>query len=167
MTLYIEKGSIQKMDESLYSDTLQTHTGVFVSLHSNGKLRGCIGRFNPDIPLCRLVRDMAISASTQDFRFNAVENGELEKIELELSVLTPLQAISDPSEISLGRHGIYIKKGLNSGTFLPQVSTQSGWNLEEFLGHCSQDKAKIGWNGWKEAELYIYEALVFSESDSF
>jgi AMMECR1 domain-containing protein len=65
----------------------------------------------------------------------------------------------------LGKHGIYIKKDYNSGTFLPQVATQTGWSLEEFLGHCSKDKAGIGWNGWKDAEIYIYEALIFSEKE--
>ncbi|MCK4746131.1 MAG: AMMECR1 domain-containing protein, partial [Bacteroidales bacterium] len=78
---------------------------------------------------------------------------------------TPLKMINDPSEIQLGQHGIYIKKGSQSGTFLPQVATQTGWNLEEFLGHCAKDKAQIGWYGWKDAELFIYEALIFSEDD--
>ena len=52
-----------------------------------------------------------------------------------------------------------------SGTFLPQVATETGWTLEEFLGHCSRDKAGIGWNGWKDskAEIYIYEAIVLNE----
>ena len=65
----------------------------------------------------------------------------------------------------LGLHGIYIKKGPNSGTFLPQVATQTGWTLEEFLGHCARDKAQIGWNGWNDAEIYTYEALIFSEHE--
>ena len=73
--------------------------------------------------------------------------------------------IEDINEIELGKHGIYIKKGHRTGTFLPQVATETGWNLEQFLGHCSQDKAGLGWDGWKEAEIYIYEALVFSEKD--
>ena len=73
--------------------------------------------------------------------------------------------ITDPSAIKLGKHGIYITKGSNSGTFLPQVAAQTGWNLEEFLGHCARDKAQIGWDGWKDAELYVYEALVFKEKD--
>ncbi len=112
-----------------------------------------------------VVRDMTISASTKDYRFKPVIPSELEEIELEISVLTPMVRIQDPSEILLGLHGIYIKKGHNSGTFLPQVATQTGWTLEEFLGHCSRDKAQIGWNGWKDAEIYTYEALIFSEHE--
>jgi len=165
MDSYVRSGKAGEVNRQNYSPSLQTHTGAFVSLHKNGKLRGCIGRFQPEKPLYEVVRDMAISASTQDYRFKPVEPKELDEIELEISVLTPLELISDPSVIELGKHGIYIKKGSNSGTFLPQVATQTGWDLEEFLGHCARDKAHIGWYGWKDAELYVYEALVFKEED--
>lgn len=162
---YIRHGRAPSLDGEKFSSNLNTHTGAFVTLHKDGKLRGCIGRFQPDIPLYEVVRDMTISASTRDYRFKPVESGELDDIELEISVLTPMVKVSDPSEIVLGKHGIYLKKGPYSGTFLPQVATQTGWNLEEFLGHCARDKAQIGWYGWKDAELYIYEALVFTEKD--
>jgi AmmeMemoRadiSam system protein B/AmmeMemoRadiSam system protein A len=162
---YIGKGLIQPLKNDNYSSALKTHTGAFVTLHKNGNLRGCIGRFQPDQPLYEVVRDMTISASTKDYRFKPVTPAELKDIELEISVLTPLVRIKDPSEILLGVHGIYIKKGSNSGTFLPQVATQTGWTLDEFLGHCARDKAQIGWNGWKDAEIYTYEALIFSEHE--
>ena len=89
---------------------------------------------------------------------------ELEEIHIEISVLSPMTRIHDIEEIELGKHGIYIKKGLASGTFLPQVAEQTGWTKEEFLGHCSKDKARIGWDGWEDAELYTYEAFVFEEN---
>ena len=108
---------------------------------------------------------MSVSAATRDYRFGPVKPDELKKIDIEISVLTPLKKINSIDEIELGKHGIYIKKDYKSGTFLPQVATQTGWTLEEFLGHCSDDKAGIGWNGWKDAELYIYEALIFSEHE--
>jgi AMMECR1 domain-containing protein len=78
-------------------------------------------------------------------------------------VLTPLKKIQSADEIELGKHGIYMKKGYHSGTFLPQVATDTKWSLEEFLGHCARDKAGIGWDGWKDAELFVYEAIIFSE----
>ncbi len=162
---YIGNGKIQPVKNDHYSAALETHAGAFVTLHKNGNLRGCIGRFQPDQPLYQVVRDMTISASTKDHRFKPVTPAELEEIDLEISVLTPLVRINDPSEILLGVHGIYIKKGSNSGTFLPQVATQTGWTLEEFLGHCARDKAQIGWNGWKDAEIYTYEAIIFSEHE--
>ena len=106
---------------------------------------------------------MAIAAATQDYRFDPVLSGEVDDIEIEISVLTPLKRIKSADEFVLGKQGIYIKKGNQTGTFLPQVADTTGWNKVEFLSHCAQDKAGIGWNGWKSAELYTYEALVFKE----
>ena len=108
---------------------------------------------------------MAIASATQDYRFSPVTPEEIPGLEIEISVLTPLRRIHSIDEIQLGKHGIYIKKGYNSGTFLPQVASETGWTKEEFLGHCAQDKAGLGWNGWKDAELYVYEAIVFGEKE--
>jgi AMMECR1 domain-containing protein len=76
-----------------------------------------------------------------------------------------MKKIQSIDEITLGKHGIYIVKNGRSGTFLPQVADESGWTKEEFLGHCARDKARIGWDGWKDADIYIYEAIVFSENE--
>lgn len=146
------------------SESLMAQCGVFVSLHKHGELRGCIGRFSADMPLYKLVSEMAIASALNDYRFSPVKASELNDIEIEISVLTPMQKISDTSEIVLGKHGIYIKSGNCAGTFLPQVAEQTGWSLEEFLGHCSRDKAGLGWEGWKKADVYVYEAIVFDES---
>ncbi|MDX1285180.1 MAG: AMMECR1 domain-containing protein, partial [Draconibacterium sp.] len=88
---------------------------------------------------------------------------ELENMKLEISVLSPLKKIKSADEIILGKHGIYIKQGMNTGTFLPQVASKTGWDKNEFLGRCSRDKAGLGWEGWKTAELYTYEAVIFKE----
>ena len=106
---------------------------------------------------------MTIASATQDHRFSPVTTNELKDINIEISVLTPLKRINSIKDIVPGKHGIYIKQGYHSGTFLPQVATQTGWNVEELLGYCSRDKAGIGWDGWKDAELYTYEALIFKE----
>jgi hypothetical protein len=108
---------------------------------------------------------MAKAASTEDYRFEKVTSDELQSIDIEISVLSPLKLIKSIDEIELGKHGIYIMKGNRGGTFLPQVATETGWSKEEFLGHCAQDKAGIGWNGWKDAEIFIYTAIVFGEKD--
>ena len=108
---------------------------------------------------------MAIASATQDSRFNKVQASEIKELKIEISVLTPLRRIQTADEFILGTHGIYIRKGNSSGTFLPQVATQTGWTKEEFLGHCARDKAGIGWDEWKTAELYTYEAMVFGEGD--
>jgi AmmeMemoRadiSam system protein B/AmmeMemoRadiSam system protein A len=160
---YLETGQILQVDAEGFSEKLLSHSGAFLTLTEQGKLRGCIGRFIVDIPLYKVVQEMAISAATKDYRFNKLAKDELDKVEIEISVLTPMRKIQFPDEIVLGKHGIYIKKGNSTGTFLPQVATQTGWNIEEFLGHCSRDKAGIGWDGWKDAELFVYEAYVFGE----
>ena len=106
---------------------------------------------------------MAVAAATEDPRFMPVGEAELNRIHIEVSVLTPLKRIHDISEFHYGQQGIYIKKGSRSGTFLPQVAQEVDWTKEEFLGHCAQDKAGIGWDGWRDAELYTYEAIILEE----
>ena len=152
-----------KKDE--ITDALKAHCGAFVTLHEHGKLRVCIGRFGEHTPLYELIEEMALSAAFHDPRFMPVLPSELPEIDIEISVLTPLKKIHDISEFTLGKQGIYIIKGSHSGTFLPQVADEVNWTKEEFLGHCSQDKAGLGWDGWKTANLYTYEAIIFSEGD--
>jgi AmmeMemoRadiSam system protein A len=143
------------------SSPLTSKCGAFVSLHEYGHLRGCIGHFGEDIPLHEIVAEMARAAAFEDPRFSPVRREELDDIDIEISVLTPMRRIKNLDEFELHRHGIYIRKGYRSGTFLPQVADEVDWTKEEFVGHCSQDKAGLGWNGWRDAELYVYEAIVF------
>lgn len=150
-------------DPSAYGGACLMRCGAFVTIHRHGMLRGCIGRFESDLPLWRTVKEMAEAAAFQDPRFPPVTADELPELEFEISVLSPLRRVRGPEEIELGRHGVYIRKGGRAGTFLPQVAQETGWTLEEFLGHCSRDKAGLGWDGWKEAELYVYTAEVFGE----
>jgi len=164
LNTYIKTGSIPEL-EGNYSENLDTHCGAFVTLNKNHSLRGCIGRFTAEQPLYEIVQQMTIASSTQDSRFEPVKEPELKEIEIEISVLTPMKKIDSINEIELGKHGIYVVKGYRTGTFLPQVATETGWTLEEFLGHCARDKAGIGWDGWKNADIYNYEANVFSEGD--
>ncbi len=160
---YIRTRSVPEVDPAGLSGVLRTKCGAFVTLNKHGALRGCIGRFEGGEPLYKVVQEMAVAAATQDFRFRPVQESELKDLEIEISVLTPLRKIGSPDELQLGKHGIYIRKGSRSGTFLPQVARETGWTKEEFLGHCAKDKAGIGWDGWKDAELYVYEALVLGE----
>ena len=146
---------------SLLTPTLRAKCGAFVSLHKHGQLRGCIGHFGEDIPLHEIVAEMARAAAFEDPRFSPVRREELNDIDIEISVLTPMRRIQSLDEFELHRHGIYIRKGYRSGTFLPQVADEVNWTKEEFVGHCSRDKAGLGWDGWKDAELFVYEAIVF------
>ena len=160
---YIQSGELPPLDPATLSPVLKEPAGAFVSLYMGGRLRGCIGNFSPSDPLYAVVEGMTIAAATRDHRFAPVEKPELKYIEIEISVLSPLRKISSIDEFELGKHGIYMKKDGHSGTFLPQVADDSGWTTEEFLGHCARDKAGIGWDGWKEAELFVYEAIIFRE----
>lgn len=151
-------------DIKSFSDTLKTKHGAFVSVYIKGKLQGCIGRFEPEEPLWEIVWKMAVEAAFNDFRFKPVSKADLTDLSLEISVLTPLRKINSPQEFEPGRHGIYIKKGHNVGTFLPQVALSTGWNRYEMLRHCSEQKAGLAPDGWKTAELYVYEAIVFRKA---
>ena len=153
--------SIENSQLLTLNPQLRSKCGAFVSLHKHGHLRGCIGHFGEDVPLYEIVAEMARAAAFEDPRFTPVRREELDDIDIEISVLTPMRRIQSLDEFELHRHGIYIRKGYRSGTFLPQVADEVNWTKEEFVGHCSQDKAGLGWDGWKDAELYVYEAIVF------
>ena len=154
---------IAAANSSLFTlhSSLKRKCGAFVSLHKHGRLRGCIGHFGEDVPLHEIVAEMARAAAFEDPRFRPVTADELQDIDIEISVLTPMRRIQSIDEFELHRHGIYIRKGYRSGTFLPQVADEVNWTKEEFVSHCAQDKAGIGWDGWRDAELYVYEAIVF------
>ncbi|MHC4694602.1 MAG: AmmeMemoRadiSam system protein A [Planctomycetota bacterium] len=144
---------------------LNAHCGCFVTLKNKGRLRGCIGRFISDIPLIELVVEMAKASATGDSRFFAdpITAGELEQVDIEISVLSPLERTSDPLSLRLGIDGIYIKQGRVSGCFLPQVATETGWTKEEFLSYCCSHKAGLADDAWKdpETEVYLFTAEVF------
>ena len=144
---------------------LNEENGVFVTLRTHGKLRGCIGRMVSDIPLHKLVSEMAVSAAKDDPRFSHIQLSELEGLEIEISVLSPLQKIDDPLDLELGKHGIYIKKSASNGCFLPQVATETGWTKEEFLSQCCSMKAGLSPDAWKNknVEVYIFTAEIISE----
>ncbi len=166
LTEKIVYNRFSKIETKAFSSTLLTPAGAFVTLHTaEGQLRGCIGRFQPEIPLFKVVKEMAISAALNDYRFSPVKAEEIPSLDIEISVLTPLKKINSIDELQLGKDGIYIRNDGRSGTFLPQVAESTGWSKEEFLGHCSRDKAGLGWDGWKDADLFTYQAIIFSEKE--
>jgi AmmeMemoRadiSam system protein B/AmmeMemoRadiSam system protein A len=169
----IARNSIHKMlfenkrltiESSNISSNLKKNMGAFVTLNIDGKLRGCVGQFTSTEPLYEVVNQMAIASAFEDSRFSPISKDEFNKLKIEISVLGPLKKIKNISEIVLGKHGIYIKKDFRSGTMLPQVATGNHWTLEQFLGYTSRDKAGLGWEGWKDADIYIYEAVVLEEN---
>lgn len=144
---------------------LSEKRGVFVTLHKNGELRGCIGRFLTDDPLCQTVAQMAQSAAFGDSRFSPLSSAELDEIEIEISVLSPPKEISSIDEIEMGKHGIWITRGGRSGCFLPQVATETGWSKREYLEHCCRNKAFLPKDAYLEegTRIYTFTAQVFHE----
>ncbi len=144
---------------------LNEHCGCFVTLKNHGRLRGCIGQFTSESPLIELIAEMAKASATSDPRFldDPITADELEQLDVEISVLSPLQRTDDPLSLRLGIDGIYIKKGHASGCFLPQVATETGWREEEFLSYCCSHKAGLDANAWKDrsTEVYLFTADVF------
>ncbi|PIS21729.1 hypothetical protein COY33_01970 [candidate division WWE3 bacterium CG_4_10_14_0_2_um_filter_42_7] len=140
--------------------------GAFVTLLKNGNLRGCIGMIESEDPLWKTVAEMAVSAGVNDPRFPKVTLDELKDIEIEISLLTPKRKITSPSEIELGKHGVWLQKGIRRGVFLPQVATETGWSKEEFLNQLCSQKAGLPESCWKDkdTEIYVFEAEVFKEA---
>ncbi|MBI9018522.1 MAG: AmmeMemoRadiSam system protein A [Phycisphaerae bacterium] len=151
-----------KSDDSLFNE----NRGCFVTMHNNGRLRGCIGQFTPRGSLLETIVTMAVSA-TQDGRFvnDPVSPAELNEIDIEISVLSPLVKTKDPLSLELGVHGIYIQRGHAGGCFLPQVATETGWSKEEFLTQCCYGKAGMAPDAWKQADtdVFLFTAEVFGE----
>ncbi len=146
---------------------LQTPLGAFVTLRKNHKLRGCIGEFEPKIPLYQVIQQMAIAAATKDSRFPMVTKDELKDITIEISVLKPKRKINNYKEIILGKHGVVVQKGHKSGTFLPQVASETNWSKEEFLTQLCIQKAGLPKDCYKDSDtsLYVFEAQVFEEKN--
>jgi AmmeMemoRadiSam system protein A len=153
---------IEMPDIEIDSPRLKEPGAAFVCIHRGGELRGCIGMIEARAPLWETVRRMAVEAAVGDPRFCAVAADELDKIDIEISVLTPLLRIGDPSEIEIGKHGLLIRKGFASGLLLPQVATEHNLDSEQFLKLTCR-KAGLPEKAWKkrDTEIYVFSADVF------
>ena len=151
-------------DVEVRSDVLRERRGAFVTLHLQGELRGCIGYVEAYKPLCETIREMAGAAAFRDPRFLPVTEEEVPKLEIEISVLSPLREIHDVEEIEVGVHGIVIERGRRHGLLLPQVATEYGWDRETFLEHTCV-KAGLARNAWQDrgTRIRIFSAEVFGE----
>jgi len=150
---------------SALSDEMLSQKGAFVSLHRNNELRGCIGQIYPDQELYRIVQHCVLSAALEDGRFSPVTLEELGDLEIEISVLSPLQRIQSIEEIKVGLHGLYMVQGPYRGLLLPQVATENGWDRFEFLEHTCLKSGlpRLAWQDPKTV-IYVFEAEIFSES---
>ena len=166
---YLISKNKMSLDEK-FENYFSFNSGVFVTINDESGLRGCIGFPLPDKKLYIALKDAAIAAATEDPRFPKVDPKELDKITFEVTVLTPPDEIKVddpkdfPSKINVGKDGLIVKFGLNSGLLLPQVPVEYGWNSEEFLRHTCE-KAQLPNDIWKNSQTKImkFQGMVFKE----
>ncbi len=139
--------------------------GAFVTIKMNGALRGCIGHFIGIGSLGKTIIEMAASAAVRDPRFSPVEPEEVNGLEIDISLLSPMIP-AEAKDVIPGKHGVYMKYGFRSGTLLPQVATEEGWDRETFLTHTCL-KAGLPPDCWKndEVQIFTYTAEVFCEEE--
>ncbi len=163
----IAKASNRELPKlTMESPILKEKRGAFVTLKKRGLLRGCIGYIKAVEPLGDTVQEMAVAAAFHDPRFPSVKGEEIRDLNFEISVLSPLRRISNIDDIEVGKHGLYIVRGYNSGLLLPQVAIEYGWDRENFLKETCY-KAGLPPKAWKdkETEIYIFSADYFSDKD--
>lgn len=144
---------------------LSMERAVFVTLNKNGNLRGCMGQLQAAIPLYKAVNQMALSAAFKDRRFPSVKKEELKDINIEISVLTPLEKIDSYKDIIMKEHGVVVRKGNRSGVFLPQVAEDTEWDRKTFLENLCSQKAGLPKDAYKkdDVELQVFRVIKFSE----
>ncbi|MCX7944317.1 MAG: AmmeMemoRadiSam system protein B [Deltaproteobacteria bacterium] len=164
ITYYLENK--KEMEYTPKSERLKEKGAAFVTLKKHGTLRGCIGHIMAFEPLYKSVLSNAVNAAVSDPRFHPLSINELKDIEIEISVLTPLEPIRK-EDIVLGRDGLVLTKGFNKGVFLPQVPEEAGWKtVDEYLSHLCL-KAGLDRDCYKKGDVRLekFEAIVFHESD--
>lgn len=163
ITSYVKDGKRKSFTEK--DPVLNQTFGAFVTLHENGELRGCIGNMVGEGVLYQTVADMAIEAATGDPRFSTLSAKELDMIDIEISVLSPLKKITNPDDIKIPGHGVLVRCPTGGGVYLPQVAVECGWNKEEFMTSLCGQKAGIAPDAWKKpgTDVYVFTADVFGE----
>ena len=153
----------RELDLTPPSEHLAEHRGAFTTLHEKGKLRGCVGYVFPMYSLYRTIAETAVAAAFKDTRFMPVEREELTNLEVEISVLSPIQPI-DPDDVEVGRHGLLITYGNRRGLLLPQVPVEHNWDRLTFLQQTCV-KAGLPADAWEHgAKVEGFTAEVFGET---
>jgi uncharacterized protein len=163
ITSYLRTGVLGEPTHE--SESLNQHLGCFVTLSQADQLRGCIGTFTSQRPLCKEVAVMAVAAATEDPRFYPMGKDDLDNFSIEISVLSPLRKTKDPAEIIVGRHGIYLEQDGQRGVLLPQVAIEQQWDRETFLQHTCY-KAGLAKDAWQKAgcDIYLFTAQIMKEA---
>lgn len=158
LALAVEKGAAAVVPDYLarglgLGAEFQNKSGAFVTLKKGGELRGCIGTIPPVQPLFEAVAENAVNAALNDRRFSPVQASELEGMEVEVSVLSPLTPIDTLEKFELGKHGIVLSKQGRRAVFLPEVAVEQGWTREETLTQLAL-KAGLPPEAWKKGARF-------------
>lgn len=157
-----DNASAPKATAAPPTDRLREHLGAFVTLKINGHLRGCIGHIVGDAPLYTTIWNMARQAAFHDPRFPPLTASEFARTTTEISILSPLTPCPDTSLIEVGRHGLVMQNGPNSGLLLPQVPVEWNWDRETFLAHtCQKAGLPPTCHTDPQTTIYWFEAEVF------
>jgi AmmeMemoRadiSam system protein A len=160
-------GRKSSIDANALDGELRRLSGSFVTLRTrDGELRGCIGSLHPVAPLYQAVATSAVHAAIRDPRFHSVTADELTRLEIEISVMGPIEPVANTDEIVVGRDGLIVSQGHNAGLLLPQVATEYGWDRSTFLRQTCV-KAGLPPDTWRSADCRIekFSAEVFGETD--
>jgi MEMO1 family protein len=146
------------------TDKLKARCATFVTLKkSNGDLRGCIGSLAPVDAMYKSVHGNAVNASMRDHRFAPVSPAELERIDVHISLLSPIVEIPSADDFKIGAHGIIVSKNGRRGVFLPEVAVEQKWTREQTLNYLCAHKAGLAADAWKEgAKLEVFSSVVLS-----
>lgn len=161
---YLDNHRLLKVNKPK-SKILNAERAVFVTLNKDHNLRGCIGQLHAQMSLYKAVSSMSVSAAFNDHRFSPLTDKEFDDINIEISVLTPMQKINSIDEIEMGKDGVYIKKGTKSGVFLPQVANETNWDKITFLENLCSHKAFLSKDAYKDddTDIYIFQVEKFRE----
>lgn len=157
ITEYVTQGKVPEAE--IKNPKFRANGAVFVTIKNSGHLRGCIGHIQAVMPLYESVIKNATAACSSDPRFPPMKKEELKDMDIEISILSPFVPLKDTKNIQIGKHGLYIIKGMQSGLLLPQVAKEFGWDRDTFLENVCM-KAGLQRDAWKDAELYTFTAEI-------
>jgi len=150
---------------ALDADIFGEKYGLFVTITNRKQLRGCIGYIEGIKSLREAVKDLAIQAAFNDPRFEPVTKSELGDLEIEISVLYPLEEVKNINEIQVGKHGLVMERGFQKGLLLPQVAKEYNWSREEFMNQTCRKSGMENYCWENGAKIYKFEAEVFNEKE--
>ncbi len=149
-------------DKYVITEKMRGRTATFVTLKIGGMLRGCIGSLQPVDTMFESVHDNAINAALRDPRFRPVSSKELPRLEVHISLLSPITPVASTAEFNIGEHGIIIEKGMYRAVYLPEVAVEQGWTKEQTLASLSE-KAGMNSDGWKSgAKFKVFSSVGLS-----